>query len=43
MATRFDPKEYSRQRIVTLCAKYLPKDLIKINVGRARSNKLRIL
>ncbi|MFW9780088.1 MAG: hypothetical protein ACFFE8_14655 [Candidatus Heimdallarchaeota archaeon] len=34
MATRFDPKEYSRQRIITLCAKYLPRDLISINVGR---------
>ncbi|MFW9853963.1 MAG: hypothetical protein ACFFFG_02850 [Candidatus Thorarchaeota archaeon] len=34
MATRFDPKEYSRQRILTLCARYLPKDLIGINVGR---------
>lgn len=34
MATRFDPKEYSRQRFVSLCARFLPKDHVKINVGR---------
>ena len=34
MATRFDSKEYARNRIFNLCAKYFPRDQLKINSGR---------
>ncbi|MHA2329996.1 MAG: hypothetical protein ACXACR_15880, partial [Candidatus Hodarchaeales archaeon] len=34
MATKFDSKEFARNRIFDLCAKYFPRDQLKINSGR---------
>ncbi len=34
LATKFDPKDYARQRLSTLCTKYFPKECININAGR---------
>ncbi|MFX0014292.1 MAG: hypothetical protein ACFFB2_07365 [Promethearchaeota archaeon] len=34
MVTKFDSKEYAKQRLFNLCAKYFPSDHLKINTGR---------
>ncbi|MHA2245071.1 MAG: hypothetical protein ACXADY_08890 [Candidatus Hodarchaeales archaeon] len=34
MATKFDSKEYAKQRLLNLCVKYFPKDHFKISAGR---------
>jgi hypothetical protein len=34
LATKFDSKEFARNRIFDLCAKYFPRDQLKINSGR---------
>ena len=34
MVTKFDSKEYAKQRLFNLCVKYFPSDHLKINTGR---------
>lgn len=34
MATKFDSKEYAKQRLFNLCVKYFPRDHFKISTGR---------
>lgn len=34
MATRFDSKEYAKQRLFSVCTKYFPMDHLKITAGR---------
>lgn len=34
MVTKFDSKEYARQRLFNTCSKYFPKDHLKINTGK---------
>ncbi|MHA1332339.1 MAG: hypothetical protein ACTSR2_14825 [Candidatus Hodarchaeales archaeon] len=34
MATKFDSKEYAKKRLLTLCEKYFPSDLLKITKNR---------
>jgi hypothetical protein len=34
MATRFDPKEYAKNRLIMVSSKYFPKEYIKIKSGR---------
>ncbi len=40
MATRFNSKEYAKQRIFNICAKFFPKDQLKINVGGRKGYRL---
>ncbi len=40
MATRFNSKEYAKQRLFNICAKYFPKDQLKINVGGRKGFRL---
>lgn len=34
MVTKFDSKEYAKQRLFNICIKYFPKDHLRINIGR---------
>ncbi|MFX1516766.1 MAG: hypothetical protein ACFFC6_10675, partial [Promethearchaeota archaeon] len=34
MVTKFDSKEYSRQRLLRICSKYFPEAHLKINFGK---------
>lgn len=34
MVSKFDSKDYAKQRLFNLCVKYLPKDHLRINMGR---------
>ncbi|MFX0123341.1 MAG: hypothetical protein ACFFAE_06850 [Candidatus Hodarchaeota archaeon] len=34
MVTKFDSKEYARQRLFSICSKFFPKDHLKINSGK---------
>ncbi|MFX1282337.1 MAG: hypothetical protein ACFFB5_01730 [Promethearchaeota archaeon] len=34
MVSKFDSKEYAKERLLRLCSKYFPKDQLKINTGR---------
>ncbi len=40
MATRFDSKEYTKQRLFNICAKYFPRDQLKINIGGRKGFRL---
>lgn len=40
MATRFDSKEYVKQRFLTMGSKYFPKDHLRINIAKRKGFKL---